>query len=228
MKTDGGAFGRIPCGMSGCRKRTTGKCEYCGLPLCEEHARTIEDNREEWYCRECFLFIAVSGRAERHLARKVIPRVLVVEPGKCTGCRTCQLICSFRFQGIYSYSEGAIRIQKNEPICLNIPVLCEHCADPECVRVCPTEGLRKDRETGMVIVQSEECVGCMECVEACPFGAIFPRPGGQGVALCDLCRGDPQCAVWCEPKAIEWVNKFEVGERKKLVLVRRVPTGSPH
>ena len=210
--------------MSGCKKRASGECEYCGLPLCEEHASKIANQGEDWYCRECFLFLSVSGRVERRLARKVIPKVLVVDPGKCTGCRNCQLVCSFRFQRAYSYSDGAIRVRKFEPTCLNVPLLCEHCVDPECVRVCPTEALRKDRETGMVIMLPEECTGCMSCVEACPFGAIFPRPGGKLVALCDLCQGDPQCAASCEPKAIEWVNKFEAGERKKVVLVRSRPT----
>ena len=150
--------------------------------------------------------------------------IVLVDGGKCTGCRTCQLLCSFRFQQAYSNSDGAIRINKFEPLCLNVPVLCEHCVNPECVAACPTEALRKDSETGMVMVQNENCTGCMTCVEACPMGAIFPRPEGKGVALCDLCQGDPICAAWCRTKALEWVNKFEAGERKRLVLIRNRPS----
>jgi carbon-monoxide dehydrogenase iron sulfur subunit len=225
MKIDRTIFGKIACGMSGCSKPATGNCEYCGLPLCEEHANKLtEVKREERFCRECFLFLSVTGRTKRPLARRVIPKVLVVDSGKCTGCRTCELVCSFRFKRAYSYSEGAIRIKKSEAICLNVPVLCEHCANPECVRVCPSEALWKEPETGMVLKLPERCIGCMKCVKACPNGAIFELPGRKDVVLCDLCQGDPLCATWCNTGALEWINKFEAGERKKLVLVKNKPT----
>lgn len=217
--------GMIPCGMTGCPEPVAGPCEYCGLPLCEDHSKKIvAGKRRELFCNECFLFLSVTGRTERPLARKVIPKVLVVDSGKCTGCRTCQLLCSFRFQHAYSNSDGAIRIRKSESLCLNVPVLCEHCLHPECIPACPAEALWKEPETGMVMVRENKCTGCMKCVKACPFGAIFPRPGRRGVALCDLCQGEPLCAAWCRTKALEWVNKFEAGERRKLVLMRSRPS----
>jgi len=215
-----GSLGEMPCGMSGCPKAASDKCYYCCLPLCEEHANKVTDQGEEWYCRECFLYLSVSGRIERPLARKIVPKVLVVDPEKCTGCRSCQLVCSFRFQGAYSNSDGAIRIRKFEPECLNVPVVCEHCDQPECVKVCPTQALSKDPETGLVLLDAEECTGCLECVAACPFDAIFPRPGSDVVVNCDLCKGDPRCVQVCETKALDWVNKYEVGERRNATLVR--------
>ena len=76
----------------------------------------------------------------------------------------------------------------------------------------------------MVLMEPKECIGCMKCVEVCSFGAVFPRPGGKEVALCDLCQGDPKCVAVCDTRALEWVTKFEVGERDSVVLVRSRPT----
>ena len=213
-------FMKIACGMSGCPKWAVDQCYYCGLPLCEEHASKVAGDAEERYCRECFLFLSVSGRIDQPLARKVVPKVLIVDSSKCTGCRSCELACSFRFGGAYSNSDGAIRIRKFEPECINIPVLCKQCAQPKCMDVCPSNALRKDSETGVVLLDTEDCTGCMECVEACPYNAIFKRPGEDVVAKCDLCLGNPKCVEVCETNAVEWVNKYDAGERRNPILFR--------
>ncbi len=49
-------------------------------------------------------------------------------------------------------------------------VLCNHCENPPCVRVCPTESTWK-RADGIVMMDEHRCIGCRYCVAACPFGA---------------------------------------------------------
>jgi tetrathionate reductase subunit B len=50
------------------------------------------------------------------------------------------------------------------------PVMCQHCAQPPCVDVCPT-GASFKRADGIVLVDRHSCIGCRYCVMACPYKA---------------------------------------------------------
>lgn len=52
-----------------------------------------------------------------------------------------------------------------------IPVLCNHCNHPPCVRVCPTQATFKRESDGLVLMDFHRCIGCRFCMAGCPFGA---------------------------------------------------------
>ncbi len=124
-----------------------------------------------------------------------------------------------------------------------IPTFCNHCAQPACVRVCPTQATWK-REDGIVMMDWHRCIGCRYCMAACPYGArsfnwTDPRPYIAGlnadfptrtkgvVEKCNLCeerlaKGQaPACVEVCPPKALIFGDLEDQNSSIRRVLRER-------
>ncbi|MCP4599471.1 MAG: 4Fe-4S dicluster domain-containing protein [Proteobacteria bacterium] len=118
----------------------------------------------------------------------------------------------------HQYTEDAL---KNG----TFPVLCNHCENPGCARVCPTQATWK-REDGVVMMDMHRCVGCRYCMAACPYGARSfnwkdPRPFIENlkkdfpsrtkgvVEKCNFCA--ERLAVGKTPLCVDACKKIDCG-----------------
>lgn len=146
-------------------------------------------------------------------------KTLIIDLNRCTGCRQCELACSFRKLRKFSPCDSRIQIVTSEDRCLSIPVVCMQCKDAPCVRVCPVGAIQLDSGTGAYKVDSDRCLGCRMCSLVCPFAAIVSdRQSGKAIK-CDLCDGNPACEAVCAPGAL----RFDV-EAHAADSVRRSAT----
>ena len=53
--------------------------------------------------------------------------------------------------------------------------VCKHCVNAPCLEVCPTGAITRT-EFDTVVIQSDACNGCRDCIAACPFGVIDINP----------------------------------------------------
>ena len=129
---------------------------------------------------------------------------MLIDVARCgAGCTACVDACR-QEQGWGNETEDGPWIRRVEATeratgrFVSLPLMCQHCADPPCVEVCPT-GASLQRADGIVLVDRHRCIGCRYCVMACPFGARFfvdadvhdqrtHTPRGKGTAEgCTLC-----------------------------------------
>ncbi|TLN26695.1 4Fe-4S dicluster domain-containing protein [bacterium] len=154
---------------------------------------------------------------------------LLIDTSRCIGCRSCQVTCkqwnqleaektvnTGSFENPPDLSDkcyNKIRFievaeKKNGVDWYFLSQRCMHCAEPGCVKVCPSGALKKS-ETGAVAVDKTKCIGCNYCKSACPFNV--PRYSeDRKVAKCTLCNDrvlngmQPACAKGCAPGAIKF------------------------
>jgi molybdopterin-containing oxidoreductase family iron-sulfur binding subunit len=124
-----------------------------------------------------------------------------------------------------------------------LPTLCNHCADPPCVRVCPTKATFQ-RADGIVMMDYHRCIGCRFCMAGCPYGARsmnyreprpfisavnpdFPTRTKGVVEKCNFCEERlaagllPACVTACKEKALIFGDLEDPRSEIRLLLGKR-------
>ncbi|SKA17281.1 4Fe-4S dicluster domain-containing protein [Consotaella salsifontis] len=155
-------------------------------------------------------------------------RFVAADPGKCIGCRTCEIACAMAHRPDGSTEalaptnfEPRIRVIKTATV--STAVMCHHCEDAPCLNACP-EGAIVYRADSVQVDQSR-CVGCKNCVMACPFGVmeVITVPAVKSIAgiqvsagvkarahKCDLCidrAAGQACVGACPTNALRLVDE---------------------
>ena len=141
---------------------------------------------------------------------------IVTDLNKCVGCLSCSVACkAVNEVPVGSFWNKVIRIGPNpkyEGAILPdvemyfVPVGCQHCENPECVKVCPTGASRKT-DDGTVQIDKSKCIGCQFCALACPYNVRYLNEEERVVEKCTLCeqkiaQGElPQCVAQCGARA---------------------------
>ena len=101
--------------------------------------------------------------------------LVIADPGKCIGCRTCEVACVLAHaapDAIHKLAAAHFipRLKLIKTSKVSTPVQCRQCEDAPCAKVCPTGALVLNHNSVQVV--QTRCIGCKSCVMACPYGAM--------------------------------------------------------
>ncbi len=136
---------------------------------------------------------------------------MLIDLRRCIGCHACSVACKAEFDVPMGVARSWVEYtEKGEYPNVGrsfLPRMCNHCSDPDCVRVCPTGATYKRPQDGIVVIDQGVCIGCLYCAQACPYGARFLNPVTRTADKCDLCihrvsKGLlPACVNTCQGRA---------------------------
>lgn len=153
----------------------------------------------------------------------------------CLGCGACIKACSNKNNLPSSVKYRRLRQMENidydqgQISRFFLSTACNHCANPECMGVCPSGAYAKRRD-GIVVHFPEKCSACKSCVASCPFGAPQFNPVTEKASKCQLCyerldRGQrPYCVEACITGALQLRTMQDIPRTKLISLTVPLPT----
>ena len=135
----------------------------------------------------------------------------VIDQNSCIGCHACTVACKTEHEVPLGVDRTWVKyIEKGEwPDTRRFfsVLRCNHCTDAPCVAICPTTALFK-RDDGIVDFDTDRCIGCKSCMQACPYDALYIDPNEHTAQKCNYCAHrvdigiEPACVVVCPEQAI--------------------------
>jgi len=160
----------------------------------------------------------------------------LIDVTKCIGCKACQSACQEwndlreevginegSYQNPHDLTENSwtlMRFAEHEPNGTLEWLIrkdgCMHCADPGCLKACPSPGAIIQYSNGIVDFQEEHCIGCGYCVAGCPFDVPRISKKDSKAYKCTLCSDrvsvglEPACIKACPTQALVFGSKEDM------------------
>lgn len=173
-------------------------------------------------------------------------RNFYIDPSRCIGCNACVQACGECDTHAGVSMIHLEQIQRADTV-QTTPIVCMHCDDPACAAVCPADAIKKTPDGVVQSSLKPRCIGCTNCVFACPFGV--PKYDAQidQMMKCDMCYDrtsvglKPMCATVCPSGALFYgtpeelaaersgnpINEFIFGGKKvRTKVFLMVPAGT--
>jgi len=166
------------------------------------------------------------------------------DESSCSGCKACQAACKDKnnlplgvlWRRVYEVSGGKWT-QTGEAwtstvFAYNLSIACNHCVYPKCAGVCPVDAYEV-RPDGIVLINTQKCIGCGYCAWACPYDAPQVDKSAGYMTKCNLCYDNldaglpPACVAACPLRCLELVEISDQGIEEKGLVLWKVP-GAEH
>jgi Fe-S-cluster-containing dehydrogenase component len=150
--------------------------------------------------------------------------MFVIDQSRCIGCEACVQACeecgTHRGQSLIH-----LEFVDRETSTQTVPMVCMHCEDPTCAEVCPADAIKQNEDGVVQSALKPRCIGCSNCVLACPFGVpkYFALP--DQMMKCDMCYDrssvglKPMCASVCPSQALWFGTPEEFAETRAGDLI---------
>jgi Fe-S-cluster-containing dehydrogenase component len=147
-----------------------------------------------------------------------------IDYSRCIGCEACVQACQ-ECDTHRGHSMIHLETIRRRDSVQTAPQVCMHCEDPICARVCPADAIKQTPDGVVQSAQRPRCIGCSNCVLACPFGVPKYFAETDQMMKCDLCYDrtsvgkKPMCATVCPSQALSFTTVEEFAATRRGTAV---------